>query len=42
VATHMANPLERVAVRADVNLEVEVDELAPMLMLPVGLAMRRT
>jgi type IV pilus assembly protein PilM len=41
VATHMANPLERVAVRADVNLEVAVDELAPMLMLPVGLAMRR-
>ncbi|MFP4623114.1 MAG: type IV pilus assembly protein PilM [Gemmatimonadota bacterium] len=40
VATHMANPLERVAVRPEVNLEVAVDELAPMLMLPVGLAMR--
>jgi type IV pilus assembly protein PilM len=41
VTTHMANPLERVAVRSDVNLEVAVDEVAPMLMLPVGLAMRR-
>jgi type IV pilus assembly protein PilM len=41
VATHMANPLERVAVRSEVNLEVAVDEVAPMLMLPVGLAMRR-
>jgi type IV pilus assembly protein PilM len=41
VTTHTANPLERVAVRADVNLDVAVDEVAPMLMLPVGLAMRR-
>jgi type IV pilus assembly protein PilM len=41
VATHMANPLERVAVRPEVNLEVALDEVAPMLMLPVGLAMRR-
>jgi len=41
VTTHMANPLERVAVRADVNLQVAVDEVAPMLMLPLGLAMRR-
>jgi type IV pilus assembly protein PilM len=41
VTTHMANPLERVAVRPEVNLEVAVDEVAPMLMLPVGLAMRR-
>lgn len=41
VATHLANPLERVAVRPDVNQEVAVDEVAPMLMLPVGLAMRR-
>jgi type IV pilus assembly protein PilM len=41
VPTHMANPLERLAVRPEVNLEVAVDEVAPMLMLPVGLAMRR-
>lgn len=41
VATHMANPLERVAVSPEVTREVAVDELAPMLMLPVGLAMRR-
>ncbi len=42
VTTKLANPLERVAVRPDVNTEVAVDEVAPMLMLPVGLAMRRT
>jgi type IV pilus assembly protein PilM len=41
VPTHLANPLERLAVRPEVNLEVAVDEVAPMLMLPVGLAMRR-
>jgi type IV pilus assembly protein PilM len=41
VTTQLANPLERVAVRPDVNLDVAVDEVAPMLMLPVGLAMRR-
>jgi type IV pilus assembly protein PilM len=41
VATHLANPLERVAVAPEVNSQVAVDELAPMLMLPVGLAMRR-
>ncbi len=41
VTTQLANPLERVAVRPEVNLEVSVDEVAPMLMLPVGLAMRR-
>ncbi len=41
VATQMANPLERVAVSPEVTMEVAVDELAPMLMLPVGLAMRR-
>jgi type IV pilus assembly protein PilM len=41
VPTHLANPLERVAVRPEVNHEVAVDEVAPMLMLPVGLAMRR-
>jgi hypothetical protein len=28
-------------VRPEVNLQVAVDEVAPMLMLPVGLAMRR-
>jgi type IV pilus assembly protein PilM len=41
VSTHLANPLERVAVKPEVNMEVAVDEVAPMLMLPVGLAMRR-
>ena len=42
VTTKLANPLERVAVRPEVNSEVAVDEVASMLMLPVGLAMRRT
>ena len=42
VPTNLANPLERVAVRPEVNAEVALDEVAPMLMLPVGLAMRRT
>lgn len=41
VATQLANPLERVAVAPEVNSQVSVDELAPMLMLPLGLAMRR-
>ncbi len=40
VRTQMANPLERVAIRPDVAQNVVVDELAPMLMLSVGLAMR--
>jgi type IV pilus assembly protein PilM len=41
VTTHLANPLERVAVKPEVSLEVAVDEISPMLMLPVGLAMRK-
>jgi type IV pilus assembly protein PilM len=41
IATELANPLERVAVAPEVNSQVSVDELAPMLMLSVGLAMRR-
>lgn len=38
--TEMANPLQRLRVRANVTTLFPVDELAPMLMLPVGLALR--
>jgi type IV pilus assembly protein PilM len=41
VPTEMANPLQRVAVRPDVMESTPIDEFAPMLMLPVGLALRR-
>ena len=41
VRTEVANPLKRVAVRPDVLESVNIDELAPMLMLPVGLALRK-
>jgi type IV pilus assembly protein PilM len=41
VPTEMANPLQRVAVRPDVTESTPLDEFAPMLMLPIGLALRR-
>lgn len=41
VPTELANPLERVAIQPDVMQSVSVDELAPLLMLSVGLALRR-
>src|SRR5690606_40885446 len=40
VRTEMANPLARLAVRPDVMEAVPVDDVAPMLMLPIGLALR--
>lgn len=40
VRAEVANPLQRVAVKPDVMQAVSVDEFAPMLMLPVGLALR--
>jgi hypothetical protein len=33
--------LQRVAVRPDVMAATAIDEIAPLLMLPVGLALRR-
>jgi type IV pilus assembly protein PilM len=42
VRTEVANPLQRVAVRPDVMQTTAIDEIAPMLMLPLGLAMRRS
>ena len=41
VRTEVANPLERVAVRPEVTQSLAIDEVAPMLMLSVGLALRR-
>lgn len=40
IRTEIANPLNGIAVRPDATLE-SVDEIAPMLMLPVGLALRQ-
>ena len=41
VPAEIANPLQRVAVRPEVMESVPMDELASMLMLPVGLALRQ-
>lgn len=41
VRTEVANPLQRVAVRPEVMQAVPIDEFGPMLMLPVGLALRQ-
>jgi type IV pilus assembly protein PilM len=41
VPSQVANPLQRVAVRPEVTESVAIDEFAPMLMLPVGLALRQ-
>jgi type IV pilus assembly protein PilM len=41
VPTKIANPLERIAYHPDVTQSVPLDEIGPMLMLPVGLALRQ-
>ena len=41
VRTEVANPLSRLAVKPEVMESSPLDELAPMLMLPVGLALRK-
>jgi type IV pilus assembly protein PilM len=41
VRTEVANPLERGAVRPEVMAQINIDEIAPMLMLSVGLALRQ-
>jgi type IV pilus assembly protein PilM len=41
VRTEKANPLQRVGVRPEVMESIPLDEFAPMLMLPVGLALRQ-
>lgn len=40
VETHVANPFEQLPVRPDACVGVELEEVAPMLLLPVGLALR--
>jgi type IV pilus assembly protein PilM len=41
VPVELANPLQRLKVRDSVFETVAVDEIAPLLMLSVGLALRR-
>lgn len=41
VETHLVNPFERVPVHADAAPEISIDEAAPMLLLPLGLALRQ-
>ena len=41
VETHLVNPFERVQVRPDAAGRVSIEEAAPMLLLPLGLALRR-
>jgi type IV pilus assembly protein PilM len=41
VPVELASPLQRLKVRDSVFESVSVDELAPLLMLSVGLALRR-
>jgi Tfp pilus assembly PilM family ATPase len=40
IRAEVSNPLQRVAVRPEVMQSVPIDEIGPMLMLPVGLALR--
>lgn len=40
IETHVANPFERIPVRPDACVDVDLEEIAPMLLLPVGLALR--
>jgi type IV pilus assembly protein PilM len=40
VETHLVNPFERVPVRPDAAKGVNLEEAAPMLLLPLGLALR--
>lgn len=40
VETHLVNPFERVPVRADAAGDLSIEEAAPMLLLPLGLALR--
>ncbi|HEY0303328.1 MAG TPA: type IV pilus assembly protein PilM [Longimicrobiales bacterium] len=40
VRTEIANPLKRVGVRPEVQQSIPIEDFAPMLMLPLGLALR--
>ncbi len=41
VETHLVNPFERVPVRSGAAGTISIDEAAPMLLLPLGLALRQ-
>jgi Tfp pilus assembly PilM family ATPase len=41
VRAELANPLQRIAVRPEVMQAVPMEQLAPLLMLAVGLALRQ-
>jgi type IV pilus assembly protein PilM len=41
VETHLVNPFERVPVRPSASGDISIDEAAPMLLLPLGLALRQ-
>ncbi|MGH7573780.1 MAG: pilus assembly protein PilM, partial [Longimicrobiales bacterium] len=40
ITTELASPIQRLAVRPDVMESLPLDQMAPMLMLPIGLALR--
>ena len=40
VETHMVNPFERTPVRPDAAVNLNLEEASPMLLLPLGLALR--
>ena len=42
VETHLVNPFQRVPVAAGAAGDLNLDEAAPMLLLPLGLALRRS
>ena len=42
VETHMVNPFQRVGVAAGAAGDINLEEAAPMLLLPLGLALRKT
>ena len=42
VTTELVNPFERVPVSPDAQIDGSLDDAAPMLLLPLGLALRRT
>jgi type IV pilus assembly protein PilM len=41
VETQVVNPFERIPVRPDAPLNIVLDEAGPMLLLPLGLALRK-
>ena len=41
VETHMVNPFQRVPVAAGAGGDLNLEDAAPMLLLPLGLALRK-